>query len=70
MDVDKFFSGGHTQTLTNSIASFLKISPDRIRVVNVRKGSAIVDFSITPDPTSIESNNEDDTKAELTKIKE
>jgi len=65
MDISAFFSSGSTATLTNSISSFLGISADRIRVVNVRKGSAIVDFSIIPDSSSSNTNTSSQNEAEL-----
>lgn len=69
MNYADFFTKGSTATLTNSVASFLGISADRIRIVSVRAGSAIVDISILPDPTKSASATVDSTTADLNKIK-
>ena len=63
MNYADFFTKGSTATLTNSVASFLGISADRIRIVSVRAGSAIVDISILPDPTKSASATVDSTTA-------
>lgn len=49
MDYDDFFNNGHEASLTSDIASFLGISPDRVRIVNIRRGSVIVDQVILPE---------------------
>jgi len=39
LNYDDFFKNDNKTTLTNTIATFLGIPPNRIRIVNIRPGS-------------------------------
>lgn len=59
LDYTEFFSNDYETTLTNEMAEFLGLPPERVRIVNIRQGSTIVDTIIYPLPppepiTSIE----------------
>lgn len=43
---EDFFKNNMADAFINNMAAFLGISMDRIRIVNVRRGSAIVDFTV------------------------
>jgi len=36
IDINDFYNQGSKNTVTQSIATFLGISPDRVRIVNIR----------------------------------
>jgi hypothetical protein len=44
--VEDFYSNNMAASFVDKMAAFLGISMDKIRIVNVRAGSAIVDFTI------------------------
>jgi len=46
VSVDDFYSNNMASTFVDNIAAFLGIPMDRIRIVGVRAGSAIVDFTV------------------------
>lgn len=61
LDYDDFFSNGHDQTFASGVADFLGITMDRIRIVNIREGSTIIDYYIMPESEpSVEDSDDDD----------
>ena len=56
--VDEFYSNEGIASFIDKMATFLNIDPSRIRVVNIKKGSTIVDFFVDPnDDNSTNSTN-------------
>jgi hypothetical protein len=51
LDYDDFFANGNKASLTQTVASFLGIDASRIRIVNIRKGSVIIEQAIMPEET-------------------
>lgn len=69
LSYDDFFSNGHDQTFTSGVADFLGISMDRIRIVNIRAGSTIIDYYIMPDSTpSVEDSESSDQTGTITDL--
>lgn len=56
MDYNDFFSGNYQESFAGGVADFLGISMDRIRIVNIRSGSTIIDYYIMPEET-VDPNN-------------
>lgn len=50
--VEDFYKNNMAASFVDKMAAFLGISMDRIRIVNVRSGSAIVDFYVESGSTS------------------
>jgi len=50
--VEDFYANNMAASFVDKMAAFLGISMDRIRIVNVRAGSAIVDFSVDSESDS------------------
>lgn len=48
--VEDFYANNMQASFIDKMAAFLGIPMDRIRIVNVRAGSAIVDFAIEAAP--------------------
>ena len=44
LNYNDFFNSGKQARLVSTIATFLGISPDRIKIVNVRSGSTIINM--------------------------
>jgi hypothetical protein len=51
VSVDDFYKNNMASSFVDNIAAFLGISMDKIRIVGVRAGSAIVDFHVLSDST-------------------
>jgi len=49
--VEDFYANNMAASFVDKMAAFLGISMDRIRIVNVRSGSAIVDFYVESEST-------------------
>ncbi len=52
MNYSDFFNSGKQASLVSTIATFLGISPDRIKIVNVRSGSTIINMQILADTSN------------------
>lgn len=63
--VEDFYANNMAASFVDKMAAFLGISMDRIRIVNVRSGSAIVDFTVDSENTS-EDASESSAMTELT----
>lgn len=67
--VEDFYKNNMAASFVDKMAAFLGIPMDRIRIVNVRTGSAIVDFTVDSADDS-EDANEESALAELTAVAE
>ena len=71
--VDNFYKNNGVATFIDKIAAFLGIETSRIKIVDVRKGSAIVEFFIDSDNSNDKRNQEEvekEMKPIIEKIKE
>jgi hypothetical protein len=62
MTEEQFYQQNGTRGFIERVAAALQIDSSRLQVVEVRLGSVIVDYVISPDPTS------DDADAELRSV--
>jgi hypothetical protein len=57
VSMDSFFNNGGVATFIDKMCAFLNITTDRLKVVGVYEGSAIVDSYITPAVTTTAANS-------------
>jgi hypothetical protein len=57
VNISTFFDNGGVATFIDRMCSFLNITTDRLKVVGVYEGSAIVDSYITPTVTTTADNS-------------
>lgn len=46
--VEEFYSNSGIASFIDKIAAFLNVDPANIRIVNIKKGSTIIDFFVDP----------------------